>query len=88
MSKFPKTNLKLSNVLKLIVRDNNRGVALAKLPVIAKNKSPKLTDDQQSTPGRPIKACVWMLKSQEMFLMSYRGLLLCKSGIPAKNHPF
>ena len=53
MSKLPKTSLKLSSVLKLIDRDNNRGVVLAKLLVIVKNNSPKLTDDQQSTPGRP-----------------------------------
>lgn len=58
MSKFPKTSLKLTSVLKLIVRDNNRGVALAKLLVIVKNKSPKLADDQQSTPGRPIVLCL------------------------------
>ena len=53
MSKLPKTSLKLLSVLKLIVRDNNRGMALAKLLVIVKNNSPKLTDDQQSTHGQP-----------------------------------
>ena len=45
MSKLPETSLKLLSVLKLIVRDDNRGVALAKLLVIVKNNSPKLTDD-------------------------------------------
>ena len=53
MSKLPETRLKLLSALKLIVRDNNRGMALAKLLVTVKNNSPKLTDDQQSTHGQP-----------------------------------
>ena len=53
MSKRPETRLKLLSALKLIVRDNNRGMALAELLVTVKNNSPKLTDDQQSTHGQP-----------------------------------